>query len=188
MRSFIAIELPDSVRDLLAALVARLRQSGAKASWVKAENAHLTLRFLGDVAEHDLNRLAEWLTLAYRECPPFSLGIAGTGAFPSIRRPEVVWVGVAPVEEPLLKVQAFAERGAVHIGLTPETRVYRPHLTVARIRDRHRTGRLPSMLEEEQAFSAGEFEVGHVSLFHSQLTPSGPIYRKLREFPLCSTS
>lgn len=184
MRAFIAIELPVPVKEALEALINRLRQSGAKASWVKPGNIHLTLRFLGELPETDVNRLGERLALAYQGVSPFELSVAGVGAFPNLRKPSVVWTGVAPLEGPLARAQAIAENAAVEIGLPPEQKPFRPHLTVARIRDARRLGDLRARLAREQGFQGGAFQVDSVSLFSSQLTPQGPIHRQVREFRL----
>ena len=85
IRAFIAIEIPDAAKDLLAALSGRLRVPGVKASWVKPENMHLTLRFLGDVEPDRLETLADILEIAYQNREPFDLRIRGTGAFPNMR-------------------------------------------------------------------------------------------------------
>ena len=184
VRTFVAIELPVEVKQALEALSGRLRRSGAKATWVRVDNIHLTLRFLGDVSECDVNRLGERLALAYQEEEPFVLTVAGTGAFPNSRKPSVIWAGVSPLDGGLARAQTIAEDAAAAIGLDAEARAFRPHLTVARIRDSRAIGELPAHLEQERDFFGGEFRVTAVSLFSSQLTPKGPIYRCLREFGL----
>ena len=182
MRAFIAIELPDEVKGALRGLTQRLRTTGAKASWVRPENMHLTLRFLGEATEETVNRIAERLALAYQDVTPFTVTVTGTGAFPNLRKPRVVWAGVAPLEGGLEAAQAVAEAAAAAVGLPPETKRFRPHLTLARIRDGRVLGALPAGLAREKDFAAGAFTVASVSLLSSQLTPSGPIHRRVREF------
>lgn len=184
MRTFIAIELPDPIREALGHLSRRMRNTGANASWVRPENIHLTLRFLGEISEHDVNRIGERLALDYQAIDPFTLTISGTGVFPNPRKPSVIWVGAEPLEGPLATTQAIAESAAQAIGLPPETKPFRPHLTLARLRDPRQAGTLPQTLEQEAGFNAGAFQVHSVALFSSQLTPKGPIYRRLREFAL----
>jgi len=140
MRSFVAIELPGRVRESLAALRERLRKSGAAASWVREENMHLTLRFLGDVAEPDLERLSETLGEALRPFSPLTLRIQNLGAFPNPRRPNVIWAGVETLSGTLLEVQAAVEAAARAIGLPPDDKPFHPHITLARIRDARRLG------------------------------------------------
>ena len=182
MRSFIAIELPLSVLESVAALRDRLRKSNVAASWVRDDNLHLTLRFLGDVSEPDLARLSEYLGERSAACAPLRLCVCGVGAFPNQRRPAVVWVGVETLSGDLIAVQAHTETAARNIGLPPEPKPFHPHITLARIRDARRLGTLPAELDAAQSFLAGEFDVPHMALFSSTLTPRGPIYRCLREF------
>lgn len=182
MRTFIAIELPDAVKDALRSLIDRLGRSRAHASWTKPERMHLTLRFLGDVPDEDIRRLAGFLTSRYAGGDTFELRVQGVGAFPNARKPSVVWAGVTPLEGALARVQAIAEDGARSIGLKPEKRPFRPHLTLARVRDVRQAGDLPKRLGAERDFEAGSFSVSSVSLFSSELTRSGPIYERIEEF------
>ena len=182
MRVFIAIELPESVRSRIAALVGRLRESGARVSWVRPENMHLTLRFLGEADPEPVERLEHILSDAYKATPAFALQVQGTGAFPNTRKPSVIWVGVGPLEGPLMQVQDAAEAAARAIGLPPEKKAFHAHITLARIRNARAARPLMERFEEERDFDAGEFSVASVSLFSSQLTPKGPIYARLEEY------
>jgi len=183
VRSFIAIELPEAVRESLSRLSARLRESGVNASWVRPSNIHLTLRFLGEVDEEGLDRLTRILTEHYASVSPFPLSVRGTGAFPNLRRPSVIWAGVEPAEGALTEVQATAEAAAQAIGLPEESKSFHPHLTLARIRVPRGIEPLLARLQDEKDFSGGDFTANAVSLFSSELTPRGPIYRCLKEFP-----
>lgn len=188
MRSFVAIELPDRVRESLAALRERLRKSGAAASWVREENMHLTLRFLGDVAQPDLDRLSEVLGERLPAFSPLMLRIQNLGAFPNPRRPSVVWVGVEMVTGSLMDVQESIEAAARAIGVPPDDKPFHPHITLARIRDTRRLGALFEEMAAAKEACAGEFTASRVALFSSTLTPRGPVYRRLREYSLeCSS-
>ena len=187
MRAFIAIELPAPVKEAIAGLRERLRRSGAKASWVKTENMHLTLRFLGDVPPERLDRLGTRFGDAAAQCAAFPLSVAGTGLFPNARRPSVVWAGVAAPEGGLRSARPGAEDAARAAGLPPDNKPFHPHITLARIRDRRDLGTLLDDLEAAKAFFGGDFITRSVSLFSSEVNRGGPVYRRLREFPLqCS--
>lgn len=183
MRAFIAIELSEPVRRAIEEFIEEFRKCGVRASWVKSENLHLTLRFLGEIDEATLLGLGDSVARACRETTPFCIEIAGAGCFPNPRRPSVLWVGVPDAPEALRTVQAIAEAAAREWGLNAEGKTYRPHVTVARIRDSRGRDGFSKRLDEATAFRAGEFTVQNVSLFSSILTPQGAIYRKLREFP-----
>jgi len=182
VRTFVAIEIPDTAKESLAALSGRLRTPGVRATWVKPENMHLTLRFLDELDAGQIEALATKLENAYQKYTPFHLHIRGTGAFPNVRKPSVIWAGLEPLEGALAEVQAIAENAARDIGLPPDNKTFRAHLTLARIRDKRTAHPLMARLEQEQDFDGGEFWVQGVSLCSSQLTPKGPIYRRLREF------
>ncbi len=184
MRAFIAIEMPETVRESLGALRERFRRSGARASWVQTANMHLTLRFLGDVARDDLSTLSAGLREACCGCAPLRLGVRGAGAFPSLRRPSVVWAGLKTLSGDLGAVQRCAEAAARAIGLPPETKPFHPHVTLARIRDTRQLGTLPDDLDAARDFDGGDFTAAHVSLFSSELKPGGAVYRCLQEFVL----
>lgn len=189
MRAFLAIEVPDSLKPGLTLLRDRLRKSGARASWVATENMHLTIRFLGDIAENDIERLRIPVEAACATCPPIHLVINGAGAFPALRRPSVLWAGVQEASGALTALQARLESAARTIGLPPEKKTFHPHITLARIKDpRHPCG-LPALLEAEAHFAGGDFSAGYVTLFSSELTRQGAVHHRLQEFSLaCSPS
>lgn len=189
MRAFIALELPEDVKTALDALSWRLRDRldtrDLRVSWVRPENVHLTLRFLGDVTEDQIAQLSIPMDEACRAEQPFALRVCGTGAFPNVRRPSVIWVAVGPLDGPLDRIQKAAEAAAQGVGLAREEKKFHPHLTLARIREPRGAQPLIERVEREKEFLAGEFLVRSVTLFSSELTSKGPIYRRLKEFSLC---
>ncbi len=184
MRTFIAIQLPEEIKEVLEELSGRLRKSGARANWVNPANVHLTLRFLGEISPEQVERIADLLAEGYSGTARFEVRVAGVGAFPNSHRPAVIWAGVGPLEGGLGRVQAVAEQAACAIGLAPEKRPFHPHLTLARIKDPQQGKRLIPYLEREESSYGGAFIVSGVSLFSSTLRPQGPLYQCLREFAL----
>jgi 2'-5' RNA ligase len=184
MRAFIAIELPEAVRRQLGDLSVRLRQTGSKASWVQPDRMHLTLRFLGEVSEEQIAVITASMTDVCRDIAPFTLVCEGLGGFPNLRKPSVIWVGVSPFAPDLARIQTAAETGARACGLSPETKRFHPHVTLARIRNPEDVSALTQQAEAESAFCTGAFDVFHVSLFSSELTPRGPVYTRIHDFPL----
>lgn len=184
MRCFLAIELPDDVRRKLAMLQDRLRCSGASVSWPRAENLHLTLRFLGETSEEQATSLGDALAPVLAACARPELTVRGVGAFPNPERPSVIWAGIETPDVTLAEIQAHCETVARAIGLKAEKKRFAAHITLGRVRDDRRLGALVRLLGRAREFAAGEFVPAGVTLFRSDLTSGGAIYTPLREFPL----
>ncbi len=181
MRCFIAVELPGETRAELQEMAGQLRRAGIRASWVRPENLHLTLRFLGEIDEDQVQAAGERLERDSRGRSPFVLALDGAGAFPNPRRASVIWAGVGPLVGGLSEIQALTERVAAGIGLKPENRPFRPHLTLARVRRPAEAGELGRALAALADFRGKPFTVTGVTLFSSTLTPRGAVYERIRE-------
>jgi len=170
-RLFVALEIPQAVKDDLA----RLAREVPEARWVPPEQNHLTLRFIGDVEAQQLAGIKK--ALAALHFARFMLELHGVGHFPPGRRPpRVLWLGISE-NRALFELQQRIELGLLEAGVPPEERPFSPHLTLAR-------------LKEPQGFAVASFEERHRSLhyppvtvaefvlFSSVLTPKGAIHRK----------
>jgi len=182
IRSFIAIELPDGLKLELAQLEARLksdRQPWVK--WVSPEGIHITLKFLGNIAAETTGEITKAMEEAVQGISPFHLEVKGLGVFPNLRRVQVAWVGIIGEVDKLNQLQKRIETNLIPLGFAPESRVFTPHLTLARLRDqasldeRQRFGQLIASTEFE---TASAIEVDAVSLMRSQLTREGAIYSR----------
>jgi 2'-5' RNA ligase len=190
LRLFIAIELNDGVKHALGELEQRLQLSDVSAAWVREEQIHLTLRFLGEVGVNETERLSAILEARCAGVRPFTLRVSGVGVFPSSRQPAVVWAGVCSARGAsegglapgLVEVRRIAEDAALAIRLPKESKMFHPHLTLARVRNPKLPGDLMAYVKEEKDFDGGEFRVNHVSLFASDLTPEGAKHRLIKEF------
>jgi 2'-5' RNA ligase len=174
MRLFAAVPLPETGRSECAKVLAEARASGWPVRWVKDDLAHITLKFFGEVAPERLDVIAEAVQAAASGAEPMSLRLQSLGAFPTFRRPRVVWLGVeAPPTLELLKDRV--ERFAEGIGFPPEGVPFRPHVTLGRVREGQR---LPHGALESCAIEAEgvPFVADTVVLFESSLTSTGPEY------------
>lgn len=176
MRLFVAVNLPSEVRAAAWAATAPLRAAGLPVRWVPEEGLHLTVKFLGEVADARAEAVGAALAGTVSAVQPFTLGLGGFGAFPSAERPRVLWLGVE--HHPALELLADdVERALEPLGFAPEFRPFRPHLTIGRAEKRARrpafTGLAALLLEAEYA---GVVEVGSVELMRSTLGRSGPVY------------
>lgn len=188
IRSFIAIELPDEFRLALARLQERLK-SGSRAlvKWVDPQGIHLTLKFLGNISPDMVGRITTALEGAVRGMSPFHLEAGGLGAFPSLKRVRVVWVGIAGEVDRLSRLQRSIESALVPLGFAPESRTFSPHLTLGRLRDQatpeesRNLGQLVATASFETAYAV---EVASVHLMRSQLTREGAIYSRVGSLKL----
>jgi 2'-5' RNA ligase len=183
VRCFIAVGLIDEIKARLKELQAQLKSGGqASIKWVDPYSIHLTLKFLGDVDAAKIPPITAAMEEAARGIAPFSLKVEGLGAFPNLRRVQVVWVGVGGEVDKLAHLQQRLESNLAGLGFTPEKRRFSPHLTLARVRDRasldeqEGLGRLIADTKFETAYS---FPVAAVSLMKSQLTRDGAIYSRI---------
>jgi len=183
VRSFIAIELPDELKAGLNQLQARLKLSKQPwVKWVDPYSIHLTLKFLGSIAVDRTGEITRAMEEAAQGISPFYLEVKGLGVFPNLRRVQVVWVGISGEVDKLGQLQQRIESNLAHLGFTPESRTFTPHLTLARLRDQ-------ASLDERQSFgqliASTKFEAGFtievdaISLMRSQLTREGAIYSRI---------
>ncbi len=133
-RTFIALPLPAAVRARLEALQQALAPAVEGARWVGPEAFHLTLAFLGDVADPDLNALCLAVAESVRKQPRFSLEVRGLGAFPDAARPRVLWAGIEGDRDPLASVQQAVFDAATRAGYRPADERFHPHITLARLK------------------------------------------------------
>jgi RNA 2',3'-cyclic 3'-phosphodiesterase len=171
VRAFVAVLLPDDVRARLAAVGDELRGRVPGLAWVRAENLHLTLRFLGNVEPAALGRVREAVAAAASTVPPFRVSLEGLGGFPAGRSPRVVWAGVGAGGGDLEALHAALESALVARGIPGEGRGFHPHVTLARARDRRGASGLAGALGPGSAF--GEARVAALHLMRSELDPRG---------------
>ena len=183
IRCFVAVELPEALKETIASRTERVRKSGADARWVRAENFHLTLKFLGSVPEEMLPELREALAEAVRPYAGFRLGFRGAGVFPNRRQPRVVWVGTYDSDR-LVDLQRDIELALEPLGFEAEKRPFSAHLTIGRLKSQKRRDFLLRELDELAEEDFGQFDVTEVALMKSTLKPGGAEYSRLYGAPL----
>jgi 2'-5' RNA ligase len=184
MRSFVAVPVPPDVRGRLVLVQEALRRAQADVRWVEPENLHLTLKFLGDLGEPEVDRLRELLEQEARRWPELSLRYEGVGFFPSSGLPRVVWAGARGDLEKLAGLAQAVERAALEVGVPREGRPFVAHLTLGRVKSGRRVEALRSALENQREASFGAQSVRGFVLLKSTLTPQGSVYEPLAEFTL----
>ena len=195
LRAFIAVQLSDALKRQIGSVQAELNRAlsgsgkggkAAKIGWAQPEGIHLTLKFLGDIQEAQVDALREVLSKAAASARPFTLEASGLGAFPNSRAPRVIWLGLHGSNDDvgeLRRLQAAVEDGAAALGFAKEARAFTPHLTLARIRDRVEAGALEPVFNAQPNRVVGGFTASSVELIKSELRPSGAVYTTLVEVP-----
>ncbi len=188
MRLFVAINLPDEERVRLNDATARLRGAGLPVRWVSSDALHLTLEFLGEVADSRAAEIPSALERAASGHAPFDLVIGGLGAFPSVRNPRVVWIGIRPAPE-LLSLQRDVEAALAPLGFEPEARAFSPHLTIGRARQDARSRDFASFGRDVETMRYGAtVTVRSVDLMRSHLGPAGARYERIAAAPFVVSS
>jgi RNA 2',3'-cyclic 3'-phosphodiesterase len=190
MRLFIGIELSDTIKTRAADVCIDLRQRLTKASrrttlrWVNPENLHITLWFLGEVADDRTAGVASTLRQRFH-APTFDVAISGAGLFPASGPPRTLWLGLTAGMDPLIALYGELSTRLPALGFEPEKRAYSPHLTVARFKDVARPDAAAIRRAVAQApAEVGACPIGAVTLFRSRLSPKGSQYEPLLRVPL----
>jgi len=196
IRGFIAIELGEPARRAVREHLDALRAAMSGVAWTRPDNLHLTLKFLGDAEPTRLEAVAKRMLDLSRGQAPFPMIVAGVGAFPSVARPRVLWVGVAA---PALAGLAVAvDRACAEEGFPPEARAFHPHVTLGRVRqpsarsgsrgrgrasERVDAGAITACLARDGGREFGACRAEAIVLFRSDLHPDGARYTSLRVAP-----
>ncbi|MDD5128008.1 MAG: RNA 2',3'-cyclic phosphodiesterase [Dehalococcoidales bacterium] len=187
IRSFIAIELPQEVKQLLTGLQSRLKKGDYPVKWVEPGSIHLTLKFLGDVAADKIDLITTAIEVAASGTAPLRLAVSEPGVFPNPKRVQIIWVGLSGDLTLLTALQKSIEAEVSPLGFPTEARPFTPHLTLGRVRDytspeerQNLGGLIARTVLENQC----RFEVKSVNLMRSQLTQRGAIYSCIQSVPL----
>lgn len=175
MRLFVALPLPDTVAESLLPLMGGV--PGAR--WQRRDQLHLTLRFIGEADGRQIADIDD--ALATIADPVFDLTVKGVGCFGG-RKPSALWAGTAP-SPALMHLQRKIETALQRVGCTPDPRKFSPHITLARLKAPQKD-KLTEFLSRNALYRAEAFEVTEFTLFSSQLSPSGSIYRPEAGYPL----
>lgn len=182
IRAFIAIKIPEDIQEKLCGIQQKLKQAQVHVSWVKPENIHLTLKFLGNIEEKQIPKIVSSIEESVKAVSPFQLQVGYAGAFPNLRYPRVVWIGVTDDEEGSLKtLQENLSSRLARVGFKKEKGRFQPHLTLGRVRSQKNKSNLLRAVEAIINIWVGEISVEALYLIRSELKPTGAEYTKLAE-------
>ena len=183
IRSFIALPVPGDIAEHLAQLHETVSGDAGRVTWVKAVAIHLTFVFLGDIEEGLITPIQEALEAAASGTDPFETSLGKVGAFPSLRRPRVIWAGLEKGADEAGRLKRRIDEMLLPLGFQVERKRFSPHITIGRIRSTGRPGALEQAAAEwilpQETWISQE-----VVFYQSELTRSGPIYTALARVPL----
>jgi RNA 2',3'-cyclic 3'-phosphodiesterase len=184
-RGFIAIKIPEEIQSRIYGYQEGLRREGLQCKWVKPQNIHITLLFLGNIANDRAFKLSEDLKIALSSINPIKIDISSVGFFPNVKKPSVFWAGINMGACELIDLRGSIEKVSSAHGFKPEDREFKAHLTIARFKDRFTDqALLEKLIKRDKDRVFGQFEAKEVIFFKSILKPSGPEYQQFLAFKL----
>jgi 2'-5' RNA ligase len=189
VRTFLAIGLPADMHLAIGQKQNELKRKLPLINWVKTGNLHVTLKFLGDTPESKIDELEQVVAQAVKGLTPFGINVKGFGAFPNTRAPRSIWIGIEGDENALENLALQVEASVIDLGFPEESKPFRSHLTLARIKREHQE--VGQAIEKAgilaDPFLFGRVLVEQVTLFKSDLRPTGSVYSPLWVVPLANS-
>jgi len=179
LRAFVAVEMPGPVRKALEDVQSSLKQLKIRARWVRAENIHLTLKFLGNIPAGHVPSISDVLRVVAQAHGRFSLSAAGVGVFPDTRRPKVIWVGLTGRPDALTPLQQDLDERLAALGFPRAEKPFRAHLTIGRFGAEGPPGPVAAAVKRYAGATFGTAVVEGIVLLQSDLRPEGPLYTLL---------
>jgi 2'-5' RNA ligase len=182
-RAFIAIDLPETVRHFLAEVQETLKLYRLPIKWVRPQNIHLTLKFLGEIEAAQSAKIAAAMTLASKDYTGVCLTAKDIGVFPDLKRPRGIWAGVKGQLEILQNLQRALDNHLADLGLPRDPRTFYAHLTMGRVKGKIVLSRLKTVVDGLKGAESEPFEADRIVLFKSELRPAGAVYTQVHQAP-----
>jgi len=184
LRTFVAVEVSDAARRYAQSLMNELESKLTGVHWTRRDNLHLTLKFLGDIPESEINGVCRAIRAAVAAQQPFEIQCAGLGAFPSDARPRTLWVGIRQGDERLRQLQGEIDGQLTSYGFAPERRRFHGHLTIGRIRQRigltaDQVNQVCQLVDRERSAEGVFMELDQVVTFSSFVDSTGRVYQPI---------
>ena len=183
MRTFIAGILSKDLKDSCLAIQEEFKRLELNVKWIEPQNIHLTFKFLGEIPEDVVSKIKVALQDLFKDEPAIRTAIHKLGVFPRLKSPRVLWVGLEDKEGRLRDYFLRIEGALKNIGLAPEKRGFKPHITLGRFRSLKNISGFIKKAESLEIKPLGGY-ITQIVFFKSQLTPQGPIYTPLEEIIL----
>ena len=180
IRCFIAIELSKEIKDALAQVEDEFKKTISGVKWLKPDNIHLTLKFLGNVEEENIEKVKDVLAQTASQAGPFKIKLSSPGAFPGPGNPRVIWIGIEEGKNETSSLVNILESELAPLGIEKKSRAFHPHLTLARVKFLKDKNSLKNALTRIQVPQT-EMTASKITLFQSTLTREGAVYTALCE-------
>lgn len=185
IRSFLAFELPLDIKNIVARVSGELRKSTLDVKWVKVDNIHLTVVFMGNIQMEDLKAIGDEVQKVCLKHGSFDILLKGMGVFPNRRHPRVLWLGLDGDLERMSHFRDALQKNLTSFGIKEEKRSFRPHLTLGRFRKYNKNGgQLDELQLKYKDLMSPVCSLKELILFKSDLKPGGAVYSKLESWPL----
>lgn len=183
MRVFIAVEIDDQAKQKISELITCLKKSGADVKWITENQMHLTLKFLGNIGKDKIPVISDALAIISDNFKPFRVTFSRIGAFPRLDKPAVIWLGIDKGAEYLKILNDSIENTLEKLGIKKETREFKPHLTLARVRSDKNMASLIKLIREKETdiISENDTLIDKLSFLQSTLNPAGAVYTVISE-------
>ncbi|MEN6519666.1 MAG: RNA 2',3'-cyclic phosphodiesterase [Armatimonadota bacterium] len=181
IRTFVAVLISDSLKRRISLVQEEFKKVAPKVKWVANENYHITIKFLGGVRCDRIEAVLQAVGSAVEGIEPFDIEIGEAGAFPNPGRPKTVWVGVTSGCEMLAGIAGRVDEALEKLGFEKETRPFRSHITIGRVKDDCDAKELGPALKNAEIGQLGSFKVESVAVMKSDLRREGPVYSVVRE-------
>jgi len=184
IRSFIAINLPEELKESLGEFQARLKKAQADVKWVRPASLHITLRFLGYLSPEEVEKASKALEKVAQIFSPFTIQLEDYGTFPERGRPRVIWVGISQGKDQLAQISQQLEKELKKFNFPPADKPFAPHLTLGRIKTGKNLNKLIEYLDKEGKRIYGKFPAKSIILYKSELRPEGARYSVIKQVGL----
>lgn len=184
-RVFVGLGISDEAKEKTSKYIEDLQTNfpNLRVGWEKKKKLHLTLKFLGEIEERELSELTLAVEKTSHQIKPFSLRLEDTGVFPKPAKAKILWIDLKDEQENLTELNKILERECEKRGFKREDRNFKPHLTIARLREPEKSRELVEK-HLHKKFEPIEFEVSEIVIYESTLQPTGSIYGKIKNIKL----
>ncbi len=186
MRTFIAVALQDHIIDAVNKFLLKTTQEvkNNKISWVKKENLHITIKFLGEIKENQVEIVEKVLSEVAKYIKSFEVEVKEMGVFPNINSPRVIWIGIKDETKSLSSIANFVEEKLSQFDFPKENKEFTAHLTIGRVKKLTDINEIKTYIEKYKNIDLGKNKIDNITFFQSILHPQGPQYIVIKKFSL----